>query len=88
MSLEELRSRILQAMPEAEVEVLDLTGSGDHLEARVVSRFFESKSRVAQHQMVYGSLADLLASGEVHALALKTFTPDEWSRFCQSRGSP
>jgi stress-induced morphogen len=45
----------------------------------VISAAFEGKSRVQQHQMVYGSLGDLM-QGAVHALALRTFTPQQWEQ--------
>ena len=59
-------------------ELKDLTGTKDHYDATIVSAAFEGKSRVEQHQLVYGALGDLMA-GPVHALALKTFTPSRWA---------
>ena len=59
------------------LEVKDLTGTKDHYSATVVSAAFEGKTRVQQHQMVYAALGELM-DGPVHALALKTFTPDKW----------
>jgi stress-induced morphogen len=56
------------------LELKDLTGTKDHYEAVVVAAAFEGKSRVAQHQIVYGALGELMA-GPVHALALTTYTP-------------
>lgn len=56
------------------LELKDLTGTKDHYEALVVAAAFEGKSRVAQHQIVYGALGELMA-GPVHALALTTYTP-------------
>ena len=61
------------------VSITDLTGTKDHYEATVVSSNFEGKNRVEQHQLVYQALGDLM-SGPVHALALKTFTPDAWEK--------
>ncbi|MFW6050727.1 MAG: BolA family protein [Myxococcota bacterium] len=75
-----VEERIRQNVPGVEhVEVKDLTGTKDHYEATVVSPTFEGKSRIEQHQLVYQALGDLM-SGPVHALALKTYTPDGWSR--------
>lgn len=48
-----------------------------HFNLTLVSRVFEGKRPVARHQMIYKVLADELA-GEVHALALHLFTPEEW----------
>jgi stress-induced morphogen len=71
----EIRRRIEAALPDAVVEIRDVTGGGDHFEARVVSAAFAGRNRIEQHQMVYAPLRDLLASGALHALALKTEVP-------------
>ncbi|MFZ5470150.1 MAG: BolA family protein [Myxococcota bacterium] len=75
-----IRARIVAALPGADVEVKDLTGTGDHFEARVVSEAFAGRSMVEQHQAVYAPLSDLLQSGVLHALALKTYSPEQWNR--------
>jgi stress-induced morphogen len=72
-----IRERVLSALPGAEVEVIDTTGTNDHFEARVVAPQFVGLPMVRQHQLVYAPLKDVLATGELHALALKTFTPDQ-----------
>ena len=66
-------------LPDAKVQVDDLTGGGDHYQAIVVSAEFEGKSRVKQHQLVYGALKQAMASEAIHALALETLTPAEWA---------
>jgi acid stress-induced BolA-like protein IbaG/YrbA len=76
----DLEQRIRAALPGADVEVRDLTGTGDHFEARVVAAAFEGVAMVDQHQAVYGPLRDVLDSGALHALALKTYTPEQWKR--------
>lgn len=48
-----------------------------HYEALVVSPAFEGKRRVPRHQMVYAILGDRVG-GEIHALVVKTYTPEEW----------
>jgi stress-induced morphogen len=70
-----VRSAIRQALPDASVEVEDLTGGGDHLQVKVVSQAFAGLSRVKQHQLVYGALRSELASEAIHALALQTSAP-------------
>lgn len=75
-----IRQRICAALPESEVEVRDLTGTNDHFEARVVAEAFAGKSMVEQHKLVYGALDDLLKSGELHALALRTYSPEQWRK--------
>jgi acid stress-induced BolA-like protein IbaG/YrbA len=78
VSLEQVQTMIKAKLPDAEVMVRDLTGGGDHLEAIVVSAEFAGKTKVKQHQLVYGSLQEAMASEAIHALALKTYTPDDW----------
>ena len=58
----------------------DYTGTGDHYEARVVSPDFAGKAMVQQHQLVYAPLQQWLKSGELHALALKTYSPEQWKK--------
>ncbi len=54
-----------------------LGDDGEHFEAMVVSPEFTGKNSVKQHQLVYQALGHRMG-GEIHALALKTFTPEEW----------
>ena len=61
--------------------------SGTHFKLVVVSSEFEGKRAVQRHQRVYGLLAEELA-GEVHALALHTFTPEEWDASDNAPESP
>jgi acid stress-induced BolA-like protein IbaG/YrbA len=75
-----IRSRILEALPDSDVEVRDTTGTGDHFEARVVSPAFAGKPMVQQHQLVYAPLQEWLKTGELHALALKTYSPEQWKK--------
>ncbi|AKU93283.1 BolA family protein [Vulgatibacter incomptus] len=75
----DIERRIAEALPGATVEVVDTTGTGDHFQATVISDAFVGRSMVQQHQMVYAPLRDELVSGALHALALKTFTPEQWS---------
>ena len=72
---EQVRDAIRRALPDAEVEVEDLTGGGDLLQVRVVSAAFDGLGRVKQHQLVYGALRRELASEAIHALAVQTSTP-------------
>ena len=72
---DQVQAAITLAMPDASVEVEDLTGGGDHLQVTVVSSAFNGLTRVKQHQLVYGALRQELASEAIHALALQTSTP-------------
>jgi acid stress-induced BolA-like protein IbaG/YrbA len=78
VSLEQVKQLIDRELDATHVEVRDLTGGGDHLEAIVVSPKFEGLNLVKQHQLVYSALKTELASEAIHALALKTYTPDKW----------
>ena len=72
---DQVRSAITQALPDATVDVEDLTGGGDHLQVKVVSSAFSGLSRVKQHQLVYGALRSELASEAIQALAVQTSLP-------------
>ncbi|ACK67346.1 BolA family protein [Rippkaea orientalis PCC 8801] len=78
MGLEQVEAMIKRQLPDAQVVVRDMKGGGDHLEAIVVSAEFEGKTRVKQHQLVYSAIQESLDSGVIHALALKTYTPQGW----------
>lgn len=79
METVEIERLIRQGLPDATVRVHDYTGGGDHFEAVVVSSAFAGKGAVERHQLVYGTLHGAMA-GPIHALALKTYTPDEWAQ--------
>lgn len=74
----QVEEMIKAGLPDAQVQIQDLTGGGDHYQAIVISALFEGKSRVKQHQLVYGALKQAMATEAIHALALKTYTPQEW----------
>jgi phosphoribosylformylglycinamidine synthase subunit PurL len=71
MRAEDIEAMIIEAIPDARVEIVDLAGDGDHYKARIVSAAFEGLNRVKQHQMVYAALKGKMG-GELHALALET----------------
>ena len=58
---------------------LTVSGDGTHFEAVVVSEEFAGKSRIQRHQRVYLTLGDRMHN-EIHALSMKTFTPEEWQK--------
>ena len=73
----ELRNTIMNGLPCNHVEVLG--DDGQHFEAVIASPQFTGKNRVQQHQLVYLALGDRMRS-EIHALAMRTFTPDAWAQ--------
>jgi stress-induced morphogen len=72
----EITRRIQDAFEDAEVQLVDMTGGGDHWEARIVSNAFEGMSRLARQRGVYAALGELM-HGPIHALTFKTLTPQE-----------
>ena len=57
---------------------VEVTGDGAHFEAVIVSPKFAGLNRVRQHQLVYAALGDRMRE-EIHALSMKTFSPEEWA---------
>ncbi len=68
--------KIRAALPDAEVDRTDLTGTADHWQARIVSEGFAGVSPVMRHRMIYKALREEM-QGPIHALALETLTPEE-----------
>ena len=71
MSATELEGLLRAAFADADIEIKDLAGDGDHYKAIIRSALFAGKTRVAQHQMVYAALKGRMGA-ELHALALET----------------
>ena len=71
----EVISLITNKLPDSQVLVENLKGN-DHLQVTVISSMFNGLSLVQQHQLVYSALKEELASEAIHALALKTETPN------------
>jgi stress-induced morphogen len=76
MDAKSIEVLIRAALPDAQVEIRDLAGDGDHYAASVISAAFRGKSRVEQHQMVYQALKGRMGA-ELHALALTTSAPKD-----------
>ena len=68
---EELATMIIQAFPEAKVEIIDLAGDDNHYSLIITSNRFPGISRIDQHKMVYEAL-DGKMGNELHALTIKT----------------
>ncbi len=71
---ESIQFNIAQGMA---TEYLSVDGDGHHFEAVVVSDAFAGKNRVQRHQLVYQTLGERMRD-EIHALSMKTYTPQEW----------
>ena len=76
MDANEIERLIKAKFPDADVTITDLAGDGDHYAAHVVTRAFEGKTRVQQHQMIYEALGGRMG-GALHALALTTAAPKD-----------
>lgn len=77
ITIDQVKSMIETALPDARVRV----ESDDlcHFEAIVISANFTGQRPVQRQQRVYAALNELLTSGRLHALALKTLTPEEYT---------
>ena len=75
VSPEQIKHYIETGLP---CEHVAVAGDGHHFEAVIVSAAFRGKSRVQQHQLVYRALGDRMRA-EVHALSMRTLTPEEWA---------
>lgn len=78
ISPDQVEAMIKAELPDAQVQVQDLTGGGDHYQVTVISSLFEGKRLVQQHQLVYGAVQQAMATEAIHALAVKTYTPQSW----------
>jgi len=76
MNTEAIKALLEKNLPGAEVQVNG--ADGVHFEAIVISDAFEGKSPVQQHRLVYQALQGKMENQEIHALALKTYTPARW----------
>lgn len=63
---------IRRALPDAQVELIDRTGTLDHYNVSVASKGFEGMARIDQHRLVYQALGEALKDGRLHAVELKT----------------
>jgi stress-induced morphogen len=75
MAADQIETLIREGIPDAQVEIVDLAGDGDHYEARVVAESFRGLPLVRQHQRVYQALGGRMGT-ELHALKLATSVPE------------
>ena len=71
-----LTALIRADMPDAEVAIVDRTGTMDHFNVTVRSREFAGRPLLEQHKLVYGALSDALKDGRVHAVELTTIVSE------------
>lgn len=77
MTTDQIKQRILESFTDGHVEVVDLTGTSDHIQVLVVSTKFQGQSRIQRQRMVMDVFAPELKTGEVHALTIRAITPNE-----------
>jgi stress-induced morphogen len=80
MTPEQVRTRIESLAPGTEAQITDLTGTMDHYQAVIVSPAFQGKMMIEQHRMVIAILQKEIDSGEVHALTMKTYSPEQFQK--------
>ena len=71
LKLEEIKSLIKEAIPDAEITIQDIAGDENHYSATIKSKAFSGKSKIEQHKLVYKALKGKMGN-ELHALALNT----------------
>ena len=71
LKIEEIKSMIKEAIPDAEITIQDLAGDENHYSATIKSKIFNGKSKIDQHKIVYKALKGKMGN-ELHALALNT----------------
>ncbi len=71
LKMEEIKSLIKEAIPDAEITIQDLAGDENHYSATIKSKIYSGKSKIDQHKLVYKALKGKMGN-ELHALALNT----------------
>ncbi len=72
-----IAAMLRDTMPDAQVQVYDMTGTQDHLEVLVRSKAFAGVSPLDRHRMVEKALAPARADGRIHALQIRTALPED-----------
>lgn len=77
MRMDYFSELVEKAIPDSKAEIV---GDGSKFEARVVSTAFDGKTTINRHKMVYAVLDEHIATGAIHALSIKAYTPEEWQK--------
>ncbi|WP_096085249.1 BolA family protein [Agaribacterium haliotis] len=75
MQVEEIKALVEASVPESIVEV---QVDGSHIALNVVSPAFEGLNTLKKQQLVYAGLQEAISSGAIHAVQMKTYTPEQW----------
>jgi len=76
ISIEDLVGMVTNKIPDAEVNVMDRTGMKDHFMIHVTSKIFADMDLMARHRTVQEILTPAMQDGRIHAVEIKTATPD------------
>ena len=71
LTIDEIKKHILEAIPDASIEIKDLMGDNNHYSATIRSKLFNNLNKIEQHKLVYKSLGGKMGN-ELHALSLNT----------------
>ncbi len=77
MEISEIKQILESAL---DVDEIIVKGEGSHYQVIAVGTLFDGMSRVKKQQTIYDPLMDRIAANDIHALSIKTFTPEEWAR--------
>ncbi|HEX6591636.1 MAG TPA: BolA family protein [Moraxellaceae bacterium] len=77
MTVDEVKALLVAAIPDAEIQV---QGEGNKYTVTVVTDRFAGMRPVAKQQLIYAPLNAHIASGEIHAVTMRTFTQEEWRK--------
>ena len=80
MKAQDIKTRIETIAPGTKAELIDLTGTQDHWQAIIISPAFAGKTLLEQHRLIFGLFKSEVDSNEMHALTLKTYTPEQYER--------
>ncbi len=76
MNPDDIKAKIVSALPDAVIELIDLTGTKDHWEAHITSATFEGKSLIQRHRIIFAALEEEM-KGPIHALTLRLMSPGQ-----------
>ncbi|MBI3554749.1 MAG: BolA/IbaG family iron-sulfur metabolism protein [Deltaproteobacteria bacterium] len=85
MKAHDIKARIETIAPGTKAELIDLTGTQDHWQAIIISSAFAGKTLLEQHRLIFGLFKAEVDSNEMHALTLKTYTPEQYERMNHAR---
>ena len=77
MQLEDVKQLLESSLEDCQVEV---QGDGSHYQLLIVGKVFDGLNAVKRQQLVYKVLNEAISSGAMHAVVMKTFTPEEWAQ--------